>query len=204
MFSFNQPITPAAKSHLDAQLSFFNDMSKTLFQSAQRISELNIQLAQTLMEETTQAGREILTAQRPTEMLQVTAAQAQPTAEKVRAYQQHLNRIAADTQVDMAKCAEEHVQETSRTARALADEVVRTTNEETEKVRQRTQESMRKVTDPINTLRTDGAQQGRGRGMDTHEGAEMGGTTQTGAGAAATAAQQQQQAKQGTSPRRDA
>jgi hypothetical protein len=66
-------------------------------------------------------------------VLAAAASHAQPAAEKLRAYQQHLSRIAADTHVDLSKVAEEHVQETSRTAKALADEVARVTTEETEK-----------------------------------------------------------------------
>jgi phasin family protein len=150
MYSFNQPATPAAKSHLNAQLSFFNDISKSIFQSAQKISELNINLAQKLIEESTHASQEILTAKEPVEALSATAAQVHPVTEKIRSYQQHLTRIAADAQVNLSKCAEEHVQETSRTARALADEVVKTTTEEIEQVRQRQLDAARKTADQVN------------------------------------------------------
>jgi phasin family protein len=150
MYSFNQSVTPAAKSHLNAQLSFFNDISKSIFQSAQKISELNISLAQKLVEESTQASHEILTAKEPVEALSATAAQAHPLTEKIRSYQQHLTRIAADAQVNLSKCAEEHVQETSRTARALADEVVKKTTEEIEQVKQRQLDAARKTADQVN------------------------------------------------------
>lgn len=159
MYPFSQSVTPAAKSHLEAQLSFFNDLSKSLFHTVQQYSDLNIQLAQTLLEETTQASQQVITAHRPTEALAAAAAHAQPTAEKLRAYQQHLSRIAADTHVDLSKVAEEHVQETSRTAKALADEVARVTSEETEKTLRSHQEAVEKFTDPF---RADGARHARG------------------------------------------
>ncbi|WP_432378679.1 phasin family protein [Duganella sp. P38] len=159
MYPFSQSVTPAAKNHLEAQLSFFNDMSKSMFRTVQQYSDLNIQLAQTLLEETTQASQQVITAHRPTEVLAAAAAHAQPTAEKLRAYQQHLSRIAADTHVDLSKVAEEHVQETSRTAKALADEVARVTSEETEKTLRNHQDAVQKFTDPF---RTDGARQARG------------------------------------------
>lgn len=159
MYLFSQTVSPAAKSHLEAQLSFFNDLSKSLFQTAQQYSDLNIQLAQTLLEETTQVGQQVITADRPTEALAAAAAHAQPTAEKLRAYQQHLSRIAADTHVDLSKVAEEHVQETSRTAKALADEVARVTSEEAEKTLRNHQDAVQKFADPF---RTDGARQTRG------------------------------------------
>jgi phasin family protein len=159
MFPFFQTVTPAAKHHMEAHWSFFSDLYQSLFRTVQQFSDLNIQLAQTLVEETTQAGLQVLTAHRPTEALAAAAAHAQPTAEKLRAYQQHLSRIAADTHVDLSKVAEEHVQETSRTARALADEVARVTSEETEKNLRSHQDVVDKFTDPF---RTDGARQPRG------------------------------------------
>jgi hypothetical protein len=35
MFSIPQPFTPAAKSHVEAHVAFMNDMSKSLFRTAQ-------------------------------------------------------------------------------------------------------------------------------------------------------------------------
>src|ERR1700749_2408306 len=98
MYPFSQAVTPAAKTHMEAQLSFFNDMSKSLFRTVQQYSDLNIQLAQTMLEETTTTGQQMITAPRPTEVIAAAASHAQPAAEKLRAYQQHLSRIAADTQ----------------------------------------------------------------------------------------------------------
>jgi phasin family protein len=167
MFLLSQTVTPAAKTHLEAQLSFFNDLYKSLFRTVQQYSDLNIQLAQTLVEETTQAGQQVITAQRPTEALAAAAAHAQPTAEKLRAYQQHLSRIAADTHVDLSKVAEEHVQETSRTAKALADEVARLTSEETEKTLRSHQDAVEKFADPF---RAESARQSRQNGQNGADG----------------------------------
>jgi len=161
MYPFSQAVTPAVKEHLEAQLSFFNDISKTLFHTVQQYGDLNIQLAQTMLEEGTTAGQQILTAHRPTEMFSAAAAHAQPTAEKLRAYQQHLSRIAADTQTDLSRVAEEHVTETVRTAKALADDVARVTHEETEKTLRTQQDAVNKFTDPFD-FRNDGARQSRG------------------------------------------
>lgn len=164
MYPFSQSVTPAAKNHLEAQLSFFNDMSKSLFRTFQQYSDLNIQLAQTLLEESTKTGQQVITSHRPTEAFAAVAAHAQPTAEKVRAYQQHLSRIAADTHVDLSKVAEEHVQETSRTAKALADEVARVTTEETEKTMRSHQDTLEKFSDPFVNY-NDGLRQSRGSEM---------------------------------------
>ncbi|HJV00445.1 MAG TPA: phasin family protein [Burkholderiaceae bacterium] len=159
MYPFQQSVTPAAKTHLEAQLSYFNDMSKSLFRTMQQYSDLNLQLAQTMIEEGSVASQQMLTANRPAEVLAAAAAHAQPAAEKLRAYQQHVSRIAADTHVDLAKVAEEHVAETSRTAKALADEVARVATEETEKTMRNQQDAMRKFTDPFERLADQGMRQ---------------------------------------------
>jgi len=191
MYPFTQHITPAAKNHMEAQLSFFNDISKSMFRTVQQYSDLNIQLAQTMLEEGTTAGQQMIIAHRPTEMLAAAAAHAQPAAEKLRAYQQHVSRIAADTHVDLAKVAEEHVSETSRTARELADEVARVTSEETEKNMRVQQDTLRKFADPFERY-TDGMRQhARGNemrgtstlqsGQNGMEGREAHGSMQSGA-----------------------
>jgi phasin family protein len=164
MYPFNRTSAgPAAKTHMEAQLSFFNAMSKSLFRSVQQFTDLNMQLAQTMLEESTNASHEIITADQPTEAFNAAAAHAQPAAGKIRAYQQHISRLAADTQVDLAKVAEEHVSETSRTAKALADEVARVASEETEKSMRNQQDAMKKFADPFEQF-ADGMQHRQSRG----------------------------------------
>jgi phasin family protein len=149
MNMFTQPVTPAVRAHMEAQFSLMSDMSQKLFESAQRINELNIQVAQTLMEETISSTQQVLSANDPYEALSIASSQAQPNAEKVRAYQQHLSSIAAGTQVELARTAEAHLSETTRTATAVADEVVRRASEQTEKTTQRQRAAMEKLTQPI-------------------------------------------------------
>lgn len=160
MFPFSQSVTPAVRSHLEAQMAFMNDMSKSLFRSFQQLCDLNIQLTQTMLEESAQASNSMLTAERQTDMISAAAARAQPATEKLRAYQQHISRVAADAQVELSRVAEQHVQETTRTARALADEVSRVASEETDRSMRSQQETMRKFTDPFRT--GDGQMRGNG------------------------------------------
>jgi phasin family protein len=149
MYPFPQNVTPAVRTHVDAQTAFLNDMSKSLFKSFQQVCDLNIQLMQTLIEETALAGRHVLSAERQTDVLNAAASRAQPTTDKLRAYQQHITRLAADSQVEMARVTEQHVQNTTRTARALADEVARDATEQTERNLRAQQESARQFTDPF-------------------------------------------------------
>jgi len=149
MYPFPQSVTPAIRTHLDAQVAFLNDMSKSFARSLQKFTELNIQLSQTLLEESSIAGQKLLTTDRPSDIIGVAASRAQPAAEKLRSYQQHISRAVADSQVELSRVAEQHVQETSRTARALADEVARVTSEETEQNIRSQQDALRNFRDPF-------------------------------------------------------
>lgn len=143
------PQTPAVKSHVDAQTAFLNDVSKSMFRSFQQMCDLNIQLIQTMVEESTLASQHVLSADRQSEVFTAASARAQPATEKLRAYQQHISRLATDAQVELARVAEQHVQNTTRTARVLVDEVARTAAEETERNIRNQQEAMRNATDPF-------------------------------------------------------
>jgi phasin family protein len=178
MYPFSQSVTPAVRTHIDAQVSFINDMSKSLFRSFQQLCDLNIQLTQTMLEETTTTGHQLLTANQQSDVISAAASRAQPATEKLRAYQQHISRVAADAQVELARVAEQHVQETSRTARALADEVARVASEETERSMRSQQENLRKFTDPFQEAyqRGNGSAQRSGASMQSGQGGSAGGS----------------------------
>jgi phasin family protein len=137
MFYEPQTNSPAFKAHFEAQTQLFTDMSHKFFDSAQKIGELNIQVAKTLMDESLGSVQQMMTVKNPFEAMTIAVTQAQPVADKVRAYQQHLTNIAAQSQVDIAKSAEAHVPNTARTASAVADEIAHKAMEETEKAAQR-------------------------------------------------------------------
>lgn len=160
MFLFSKSDTPAVRAHLNAQAAFLNDMSKSLSRSFQEMCQINMQLGQTLLEESTIVGHQLLTTEGPTELISVTAARAQPASEKLRAYQQKLSRVAADSQVEFAKVAEQHVQETSRTARALAEQVANSAAEETDRAIRHQEEALKNFRDPFEH---GNAQRGNGR-----------------------------------------
>jgi len=170
MFNFNQSDSPAVNAHMKSQLNMFSDITKQMFNAAQRVNELNIQVTQTLIDEALSNAQQVISAKDPTEALSVIAGQAQPNAEKVRAYQQHITDIAANTQVDLIKSAESHIPEASRTAQDMAREVQRKAAEETEQVTQRQRVAMEKLTTPI-TARADASKSGgsqKGSAPSTH------------------------------------
>jgi phasin family protein len=149
MYPFPQSVNPAVRSHIDAQVAFFNDLSQAMSSSFQQVFQLNLQLSQTLLEEVANVGQRVLTTERPTDALSGVAARAQPATEKLRAYQQHLSQLAASTQVDLTRVTERHIQETSRTARTLAEEVTRVTTEETNKSLRQQEETIKSFRDPF-------------------------------------------------------
>jgi phasin family protein len=174
----NQPITPAVREHINAQYALFRDMSQKMFDSAQKVNELNIQAARAVFEESLSNTQEVMCANDPFEAISIAAGQAQPNAEKMRAYQQHLTNIAAGTQVDLARTAESHVPETSRAAAAMADDVARRAAEETERTRQRQRAAMERATAPAQPQGAQAAQPAQqpqrgaeGKGAGTRAGA---------------------------------
>ena len=124
---FTNSISPALQAHLDAQLNFVTELSRKMFDTALRVNELNMRLAQELLEEAASAN------------------QVQPGTDKLRQYQQKLSHLMADANVEMNRTAETHLPEARRTAVALADELVRKTAEETEKAAQRQREIIDKM-----------------------------------------------------------
>jgi phasin family protein len=160
MYPFPQSVNPAVSSHIDAQVAFFNKLSQTMSHSFQQVVQLNMQLSQTLFEEVANVGQRMLTTERPTDAMSLAASRAQPASDKLRAYHQQLSRLAADAQVALTRVTEEHVQDTSRTARALADEVTRATAEETDKSMRQQEETLRNFRDPFKEDGTRGGKTG--------------------------------------------
>jgi len=150
MYSFNQPsISPAVKSQLDAQFAFFSDLSKKMFEGVQKINELNVQVANTVLEESLSSTRQLLLSAGSNEAISIVAGQTQPAAEKIRAYRQHVSNILVETQASVAQTFESHMPKTARAAEAVVKEVAQKASEETAKVTQRQQEAMAKLTTPI-------------------------------------------------------
>ena len=149
MYPFPQAVSPAIRTHVDAQTAYLNDISKSMFRAFQQMIDLNIQLTQAMLEETALTGQQVMSADRQSELLSAATSRAQPASEKLRSYQHHIARLAADAQVELARVAEHHVQTTARTARALADDVARDATEQTERGLRAQEETMRQYSDPF-------------------------------------------------------
>lgn len=96
MYPFPQNISPAVRTHVDAQTAVLNDMSKSLFKSFQQMCDLNIQLMQAMIEETALAGKQVLSADRTTRALadEVARDATEQTERSLRAQQESVRQFA--------------------------------------------------------------------------------------------------------------
>jgi phasin family protein len=157
MFAFAQPVSPIVQSHLDSQAAFFNELSRSLTSSIQNVFQANMQLSQAMLEETISTSRHMLGSQSAQGMLDVASSRSQPASDNLRAYQQQLARLATDSHVDLARITQQHVQDTSRTVHALAEEVTRVATEEGERNKQRQEQAVKNFSAPF---AGDGVQRG--------------------------------------------
>ncbi|APA69367.1 MULTISPECIES: phasin family protein [unclassified Janthinobacterium] len=157
--SITPSLSPALKSHLEAQLNFATELSRKLFDTTQKMSELNLRLAHDLLQEWSHASQQLLCARDTGEFMSV-VSRLQPGSDKLRQYQQQLGNLVANANVEMNRTAETHIPEASRTAVAFADELVRKTAEETEKATQRQRELIEK-------MQVSGHRDGAGHSRDT-------------------------------------
>jgi hypothetical protein len=114
---------------------------------------LNMRLSQSFLEEAGITGQQMLAAKSPAEAISVAAARAHPASQSLVAYHQQVSKAAADAQVELTRVSEKHVQETSRTASVLANEVKRAAADQTERNVRQQQEMLKSVRDPFESFR---------------------------------------------------
>jgi phasin family protein len=125
MFAIPEQFSNATKANFEAQFALFSTLTSKAFEGVEKLVELNINAAKASMEESSIATRQLLSAKDPQEFLALSAAQAQPTAEKAMSYTRQLAAIAAGTQAEFTKAAETQIAETNRKVISLVDEVTK-------------------------------------------------------------------------------
>lgn len=123
MFTAPEQLSAATKANFDAQLALFTSLTGKAFEGVEKFIELNLNAAKSSLEESSAATKQLLAAKDPQEFFNLSAAQAQPTAEKVLAYSRHLSNIASNTQAEFTHAAEAQIAETNRKILSLIDEV---------------------------------------------------------------------------------
>lgn len=123
MFSFQEQISNATKTQLEAQISMFTALSNKAFESVEKMIDLNLNVAKASLEESNAAVQQLMSAKDAQEFLSLSAAQAQPNAEKAMAYGRHLAGIASNAQAEFTKATEAQIAETNRKVIALVEEI---------------------------------------------------------------------------------
>ncbi|MEN3291225.1 MAG: hypothetical protein V7642_478 [Burkholderiales bacterium] len=123
MFSIPEQLSAASKANVAAQLALFSNLSNKAFESVEKLIELNINVAKSSLVDSNAAAKQFLAAKDVQEWLSLSAAYAQPNAEKVLAYTRQLAGVAASVQAEINKAAESQVNETSRKALELLEEL---------------------------------------------------------------------------------
>ncbi len=125
MFAIPEQFSNATKANFESQFAIFSSLTSKAFEGVEKLIELNMTAAKASLEESSITTRQLLAAKDPQEFFSLTAAQAQPTAEKALSYGRQVAAIAAGTQAEFTKAAELQIAETNRKVVTLVDEVTK-------------------------------------------------------------------------------
>ncbi|WP_305823227.1 TIGR01841 family phasin [Massilia brevitalea] len=123
MFAIPEQFSNATKANLESQFALLSSLTSKTFESMEKLVELNINTARATLSDSSSAARQLLSAKDPQEFFQLSAAQAQPSAEKALTYSRQLASIASGTGAEFSKAAEGQIVEANRKVIALVDEV---------------------------------------------------------------------------------
>ena len=125
MFAIPEQFSNATKANFESQFAIFSSLTAKAFEGMEKLVVLNLTAAKASLEESSVAARQLLSAKDPQEFFSLSAAQAQPTAEKAMSYSRQVAAIAAGTQAEFTKAAEQQIAETNRKVISLVDEVTK-------------------------------------------------------------------------------
>ena len=118
---------PAIRSHMETQVNFVTEMARHTYDAVRRLSEIHLQLAQQLFDDTTNASHQLMSSADPVQFSAAAFNQWQPVAEHLRDYQQQVMGVLAGISVNLTRAAETHIPDASRSAAAAAEEMARRT-----------------------------------------------------------------------------
>ena len=123
MFAIPEQFSNATKANLESQFAIISSLTSKTFEGMEKLVDLNINIAKATLEDSSSTARQLLAAKDPQEFFSVSAAQAQPAAEKALSYSRQLASIAAGTGAEFSKAAESQIVEANRKVISLVDEV---------------------------------------------------------------------------------
>lgn len=123
MFAIPEQFSNATKANLETQFAMLSSLTSKTFEGMEKLVDLNINAAKATIEDSSATARQLLAAKDAQEFFALTAAQAQPNAEKALSYGRQLASIAAGTGAEFSKAAESQIVEANRKVISLVDEV---------------------------------------------------------------------------------
>jgi phasin family protein len=114
MSTIAEQFSAAAKANFEANLALYTDLTTKAFAGVEKLIELNLSAGKASLQESTATTQKLFAAKDPQEFFSLSAALAQPNAEKAVAYGRHFASIASSTQAELTKVAEAQVAETKR------------------------------------------------------------------------------------------
>jgi phasin family protein len=123
MFAIPEQFSNATKASLESHFSMLSALTSKTFEGMEKLVDLNLTAVKATLDESSSTARQLLSAKGPQEFFALTAAQAQPAAEKALSYSRQVAAIAAGTGAEFSKAAESQIAETNRKVISLVDEV---------------------------------------------------------------------------------
>jgi phasin family protein len=100
-------------------------LTNKAFEGVEKLVELNLQVAKAAMGEAAETTKAALSVKDAQELMALQAGLLQPAAEKAAAYSRHLYDIAAATNAEVAKVAEETAADAQKKFMAVVDTAVK-------------------------------------------------------------------------------
>ena len=115
------PTNPLMRSGLDAQVNFLTELTRRSYDAMRKLSELNLQFAQQVMQDIADTSRNILSCTDPLQVSAAAAKCAQPASEHLQNYQRQLFGVLSGVQLELTRSAETFAPQASRYATAMAE-----------------------------------------------------------------------------------
>ncbi|GAA4018278.1 TIGR01841 family phasin [Actimicrobium antarcticum] len=125
MFSTPEQFSAATKSAFESQFLMMSTLTQKAFAGVEKLVELNLSVARSAMDESSQTIKTLASAKSPQEFFSLSTAQSKPGSEKAMAYVRGVASIASEVQAEITKITESQVADAKRNAATLMDEMSR-------------------------------------------------------------------------------
>jgi phasin family protein len=122
----NEQFANLVRNNVETQLSVLTSLTTSVFESMEKVVDLNLNAGKASLEESGVAIRQLVAAKDPQEFLSLTVAQAQPTAAKAIAYTRHLASIVVAAQAEFSRVTQQQFAASGRKVSSLADGAFKT------------------------------------------------------------------------------